>query len=58
MIDAALRMRMKGLGGFRNLLVHEYLRIDPDRIADHLRKAPAEFTELARQIRVWLDSIA
>lgn len=54
-IDAALRDRLKGLGGFRNLLVHEYMRLDPDRIAEHLRRDPADFTEVAQQIRTWLD---
>ena len=33
-IDDAVRQRLKGLGGFRNILVHGYLRIDPDRVAE------------------------
>ena len=53
-IDEALRARLKGLGGFRNVLVHGYLRVDPDRVADYLTKAPADFSEFARQIRDWL----
>jgi len=55
-IDAPLRARLKGLGGFRNILVHGYLRVDPDRVADYLAKAPADFSDFARQIRVWLAS--
>jgi uncharacterized protein YutE (UPF0331/DUF86 family) len=31
-----------------------YLRIDPARVAEHLAKAPAQFSEFARQIRNWL----
>lgn len=50
-IDGALRNRLKGLGGFRNILVHDYLRIDPDRVADYLSKAPADFSDFARAIR-------
>jgi uncharacterized protein YutE (UPF0331/DUF86 family) len=53
-IDDALRARLKGLGGFRNILVHGYLRVDPDRVADYLAKAPADFSEFARQVRDWL----
>ena len=43
-IGAPLRNRLKGLGGFRNILVHDYLRIDPDRVAEYLSKAPADFS--------------
>jgi uncharacterized protein YutE (UPF0331/DUF86 family) len=32
-IGASLREELKGLGGFRNILVHGYLRVDPDRVA-------------------------
>jgi uncharacterized protein YutE (UPF0331/DUF86 family) len=53
-IDAPLRIRLKGLGGFRNILVHGYLRVDPDEVADYLARAPGDFSEFARQIRDWL----
>ena len=53
-IDAPLRNRLKGLGGFRNILVHDYLRIDPDRVAEYLRRAPADFSEFAHAVREWL----
>jgi uncharacterized protein YutE (UPF0331/DUF86 family) len=53
-IDEPLRTRLKGLGGFRNVLVHGYLRVDPDRVADYLAKAPADFSDFARQVRAWL----
>jgi uncharacterized protein YutE (UPF0331/DUF86 family) len=53
-ISESLRQRLKGLGGFRNILVHGYLRVDPDRVADHLTKAPADFSDFAREIRTWL----
>jgi uncharacterized protein YutE (UPF0331/DUF86 family) len=57
-IDDALREKLKGLGGFRNVLVHGYLRIDPVRVAEHLARAPAHFSEFARQIRGWLSRVA
>ena len=56
-IGEDLRARLKGLGGFRNVLVHGYLELDPDRVADHLAKAPADFTEFLRAIRSWLATL-
>lgn len=56
-IDDAARRQLRGLGGFRNILVHGYLRIDPERVAGHLAKAPRDFTAFARQVRTWLDQI-
>ncbi len=53
-ISEPLRARLKGLGGFRNILVHDYLRLDPDRVADYLSRAPADFSEFAHEIRAWL----
>jgi uncharacterized protein YutE (UPF0331/DUF86 family) len=53
-IDEALRENLKGLGGFRNVLVQGYLRIDPVRVAEHLAKAPALFSDFARQVRTWM----
>ncbi len=53
-IDAALRERLRGLGGFRNVLVHGYLRVDPERVREGLRRAPEDFSEFARAMRAWL----
>ncbi|HKY88904.1 MAG TPA: DUF86 domain-containing protein [Candidatus Limnocylindrales bacterium] len=54
-IDPALRDELRGLGGFRNILVHGYLRVDPDRVAEHLAVAPARFSRFAQAVRAWLD---
>src|SRR4051794_26987778 len=56
-IDDALRSHLKGLGGFRNLLVHGYLELDPDRVADYLCDAPAQFTDFIAAIRTWLAAL-
>lgn len=56
-IDPALRERFRGLGGFRNLLVHGYLKLDANRVAEVLADAPERFSSLARAIRVWLASL-
>ena len=55
-IAPALRERLKGLGGFRNILVHDYLRLDPERVADFRAKAPRDFADFAQSIRSWLTS--
>jgi uncharacterized protein YutE (UPF0331/DUF86 family) len=57
-IDEALRNRLNGLGGFRNVLVHGYLRVDADKVADHLVKAPADFSDFARAVRDRLERTA
>ncbi|MBI4518600.1 MAG: DUF86 domain-containing protein [Deltaproteobacteria bacterium] len=56
-IDEKLHARLRGIGGFRNILVHDYLRIDPAKVADALAKAPRDFSEFALAIRSWLDRL-
>ena len=56
-IDSELRERFRGLGGFRNLLVHGYLKLDANRVAEVLADAPERFSALARAIRAWLPSV-
>lgn len=53
-IDTALREQFRGLGGFRNLLVHGYLKLDPERVAHVMDDAPERFSALARAIRAWM----
>jgi hypothetical protein len=55
-IDPELQGRLKGLGGFRNVLVHGYLGIDPTRIENALQRAPADFRDFGRVILRWLDT--
>lgn len=57
-IDDAMGGRLKGLGGFRNILVHGYLRVDAKRVAEFLARAPRDFTDFARAVRGWLEGIA
>ena len=54
-IAPSLAERLKGLGGFRNLLVHDYLELDRERVLDGLERAPTDFTEFALAVRRWLD---
>jgi uncharacterized protein YutE (UPF0331/DUF86 family) len=54
-ISLSLANRLGGLAGFRNILVHDYLDLDPERVLENLRRAPQDFSEFAREIRDWLE---
>jgi uncharacterized protein YutE (UPF0331/DUF86 family) len=54
-IDHPLRERLRGLVGFRNILVHGYLSVDPDRVVEALGKAPSEFSDFENAVREWLN---
>ena len=56
-IEPPLLERLTGLGGLRDLLVHDYLRPDPARVAEALARAPGEFTAFATAVRHWLVSL-
>ena len=56
-IDEDLRVRLTGIGGFRNILVHDYLRIDPALVADNLARAPRDFSDFGAAIDRWLEKI-
>jgi uncharacterized protein YutE (UPF0331/DUF86 family) len=56
-VPAELGSRLKGIGGFRNLLVHDYLRVDPERVLDNLEKAPRDLGDFVAAIRRWLESL-
>lgn len=48
--------RLRGLGGFRNVLVHGYLRIDPERVFVALQRSADDFTAFEAEILAWLES--
>jgi uncharacterized protein YutE (UPF0331/DUF86 family) len=51
-----LAARLRGLGGFRNLLVHEYALLDSARVLENLSKAPADLGEFVLAVRGWVDA--
>lgn len=57
-LDETLRGRLRGLAGFRNILVHDYLRLDPERVLEGLARAPGDFSDFASAVRRWLESEA
>jgi uncharacterized protein YutE (UPF0331/DUF86 family) len=57
-VSPELRGELQGLGGFRNVLVHEYLEIDPTRIVEALAHAPERFARFADELHRWLAARA
>jgi uncharacterized protein YutE (UPF0331/DUF86 family) len=55
-IDRSLRDRLRGLGGFRNVLVRDYVRLDPRRVSSFAARAPADFAAFAQAVRSWIES--
>lgn len=53
-LGAGARAELKGLGGFRNVLVHDYLDIDPERVIAALASAPERFEAFAVEVHRWL----
>ena len=51
-----LYRQMRGLGGFRNILVHGYLKIDPRHVYDNLGKGLRVFPQYGQAILAWLDA--
>jgi uncharacterized protein YutE (UPF0331/DUF86 family) len=56
-LDADLLARLTGLGGFRNVLVRGYLRLDPAVVNAHLARAPKDFSDFSLAVRRWMDTI-
>jgi len=55
-ISEELYREIKGLGGFRNILVHRYLDINPDEVFESFQKGLVVFPAFAREILAWLDA--
>lgn len=50
--------RILPMAGFRNILVHDYLRLDHARVYSILTQALTDLEEFARHVQAWLDSKA
>lgn len=55
-IGSALEQRLRGLAGFRNLLVHEYIAVDPVRVRELLQTKLGDFIEFADSVEAWLQA--
>lgn len=54
-ISRELADRMRGLGGFRNILVHGYVDLDPARVHKYLQTRLGDFTLFIEEIDRYLD---
>ncbi len=55
MLTADLANRLKGSGGMRNILVHEYMYIDDEKVYKALPVALSDFKEYIRQVDDFLE---
>ena len=46
--------KIKGIAGFRNLLVHDYAEVDPGLVYDFLQDRLADFEEFMKRIGIYL----
>lgn len=53
-ISRELYDRMKGLGGFRNILIHSYIDIDDQEVFANFQKALKVFPRFAQEIITWM----
>jgi len=58
LIDHELADRLKGSGGMRNIIVHEYMDVDDKKIYEILPAAISDFKEYIRQVDDFLDKLA
>ncbi len=47
--------KIQGLAGLRNILIHEYLRVDVSKIHDLLKKRLGDFTEFMSYVQSYLE---
>ena len=50
--------RIQGMAGLRNILIHEYLRVDIPRIYDYLQNRLGDFTQFMAYIQQYLEQKA
>ncbi len=56
-IPRDLHEHLEGLGGFRNLLVHEYVELDSAEVHQHFQAAFQVFPRFASAVLAWLEEM-
>ncbi len=56
-LSGELYGQIRGLGGFRNILIHRYLDIDPQEIVAHYNRGLVVFPRFAQEVLDWLDRL-
>ena len=54
-ISDELEARLRGLAGFRNLLVHDYARVDSAKVLEMLETRLQDFLAFADVVEDWLN---
>jgi uncharacterized protein YutE (UPF0331/DUF86 family) len=47
--------KILGMAGLRNILVHEYLRVDPNKLHDFMLNRLSDFTDFMAYVQEYLD---
>ena len=55
-LSKSLYSQLRGSGGFRNILVHEYVQIDLQRVQEILSLAPEVFDAFIQEIQAWMNA--
>jgi len=55
-ISPELYTQIRGLGGFRNVLIHRYVRIDPEEVLDNYSKGLRVFPTFAAEVLAWMET--
>lgn len=54
-ISKELYRQIRGLGGFRNILIHRYTGIDPDLVFDNFHRGLKGFPRFASEVLAWME---
>lgn len=54
-ISEELYGQIRGLGGFRNILIHRYTGIDPDLVFENFHRGLKVFPRFAREVLAWME---
>lgn len=53
-IGKGLAKRLKGLGGFRNILVHDYMGIDYEKVYSNLKINLKDFSDFIKDVQAYI----
>lgn len=54
-LSRELYEELRGLGGFRNILVHGYLNLNPEIVYRHYKRALSSFPRFIAEVERWLE---
>ena len=57
LINNELANKLKGSGGMRNIIVHEYMEIDDKKVYEVIPTAISDYKEYIRQVYDFLDRL-